>query len=96
MTTAPTLVLAATGKTGRRVAGQLAAAGHAVRPASRSSATPFDWADPATWGPALDGSGALYLVPPEEPMDLAPFVAAVDASTVERLVDVRRAYGDFT
>lgn len=84
-TTNPTLVLAGTGKTGRRVAAQLSEAGHDVRPASRTSATPFDWDDPATWAPALDGAGALYLVPPE-PGELAPFLAEVERSSVERLV----------
>jgi uncharacterized protein YbjT (DUF2867 family) len=87
MTTSPTtLVLGATGKTGRRVADQLAAAGHDVRPASRSSASRFDWADPATWAPALAGTTGLYLIPPEEgPFDLAPFVAEVERSSVERV-----------
>lgn len=84
-TSTTTLVLGATGKTGRRVAAQLAAAGHDVRPASRSSATRFDWDDPATWAPALDGAGRLYLVPPEQG-DVAPFVAELERSSVGRLV----------
>lgn len=83
----PILVTAATGKTGRRVAAQLAAAGHAVRPASRSSATRLDWDEPTTWAPALAGVGAVYLVPPEEvTADLAPFVAEVERAGVGRLV----------
>ncbi len=88
-TTLPTLVTAATGKTGRRVVAGLEAAGHQVRPASRSSATRFDWDDPATWAPALDGAGAVYLVPPEpgpDAIDLAPFVAEVERSSVARVV----------
>lgn len=85
--TAPTLVIAATGKTGRRVADQLEAAGGTVRRASRSSATRFDWEDPSTWAPALEGAAGLYLVPPEGvEADLAAFVAEVERSTVERLV----------
>lgn len=87
MTTTPTsaLVLGATGKTGRRVAARLAAAGHDVRPASRTSATRFDWDDPTTWSPTLDGAGGLYLVPPEHG-DIAPFVAEVERSAVDRVV----------
>ena len=47
------LVLGGTGKTGRRVTSLL---GPAARPASRSSATKFDWATPETWEPALAGT----------------------------------------
>ncbi|MFQ5525178.1 MAG: NAD(P)H-binding protein [Thermoanaerobaculia bacterium] len=56
-----TLVLGATGKTGRRVADRLIAAGHSVRAASRSGETRFDWNDRATWAPALAGIGAVYI-----------------------------------
>jgi len=55
-----TLVIGAGGKTGRRVVQRLSADGLPVRPASRSAATRFDWNDPATWGPALDGAAAAY------------------------------------
>ncbi|MEM7262741.1 MAG: NmrA family transcriptional regulator [Planctomycetota bacterium] len=58
----PTLVTAATGKSGRRVADRLEALGRSVRRASRSSAIPFDWDDRSTWGAALDGVGAAYVV----------------------------------
>ena len=61
MTTRPTLVLAATGKTGRRVAERLTARGVPVRPGSRSGKPPFDWDDRATWTPALHGMGAAYV-----------------------------------
>ncbi|HEV7721298.1 MAG TPA: hypothetical protein VGO60_08440 [Iamia sp.] len=84
-TSTPTVVIGATGKTGRRVAAQLETAGQAVRPASRSLATRFDWDDPTTWAPALDGAAGLYLVPPESG-DLAPFVAEVERSSVDRVV----------
>lgn len=57
----PTLVLGGTGKTGRRVAECLAQRGLPVRVGSRSGNPPFDWDDEATWAPALDGIGALYL-----------------------------------
>jgi uncharacterized protein YbjT (DUF2867 family) len=57
----PVLVLGATGKTGRRVAERLAALGLAVRPGSRYAAPRFDWEERATWGPALEGVGSVYL-----------------------------------
>jgi uncharacterized protein YbjT (DUF2867 family) len=57
----PTLVAGGTGKTGRRVAARLAERGLAVRIGSRFGAPPFDWQDDSTWGPALDGVGAVYL-----------------------------------
>ena len=41
------LVLGATGKTGRRLVPRLRLRGLAVRAASRSGATPFDWSAPA-------------------------------------------------
>ncbi|MBP8534250.1 NAD(P)H-binding protein [Streptomyces sp. MK37H] len=55
------LVLGGTGKTGRRVADRLSRAGHPVRIGSRSGETPFDWEDPRTWEPALDGAAAAYI-----------------------------------
>ncbi len=80
------LVLAATGKTGRRVAERLRGAGVRVRAASRRSTTRFDWADRATWGPALDGAEAVYLVAPEDPAPIADFVGQAVAAGVRRFV----------
>ncbi|AHM04533.1 Rrf2-linked NADH-flavin reductase [Roseibacterium elongatum DSM 19469] len=57
----PTLVIGATGKTGRRVAAKLEAKGLPVRHGSRRSARPFDWEAPETWQPALDGVRAAYV-----------------------------------
>jgi uncharacterized protein YbjT (DUF2867 family) len=57
----PVLVTSGTGKTGRRVAARLSAAGRAVRIGSRQGQPPFDWHDRSTWGPALDGTSAAYL-----------------------------------
>ncbi len=45
-----TLVIGATGKTGRRVARRLTALGAPVRPGSRKAPRPFDWEDPGTAG----------------------------------------------
>src|SRR6516225_423054 len=87
-----TLVLAGTGKTGRRVADRLAAHGWPVRIGSRSERPAFDWERPATWAPVLEGVSRAYVsyVP-----DLA-FPGAAEAVTdfadlavsagVERLV----------
>ncbi|BDT92517.1 NmrA family transcriptional regulator [Nocardia sputorum] len=73
------LVLGATGKTGRPVVDALVARGVDVRAASRNPAAVtagvepvrFDWADRATWVPALHGIDSLYVVgpyaAPEEP-----------------------------
>ncbi|MEV7195389.1 NAD(P)H-binding protein [Streptomyces sp. NPDC093510] len=83
---APILVLGATGKTGRRVVARLRAAGHAVRAASRTAETPFDWTDRATWAPALDGVRALYLVAPADPEPIADFVEQARAAGVRRFV----------
>ncbi len=57
----PTLVLGGRGKTGRRVAQRLTTRGLPVRVGSRSGQPPFDWEDPSTWGPVLQGVGAAYI-----------------------------------
>jgi uncharacterized protein YbjT (DUF2867 family) len=57
----PTLVLGATGKTGRRVADRLNKQGLPIRLGSRSAEPRFDWEDSQTWGRALDGVGAVYI-----------------------------------
>lgn len=60
-TTPRILVTGGSGKTGRRVADRLAARGVDVRIASRRGAPSLDWSAPATWAPALEGVGAVYL-----------------------------------
>jgi uncharacterized protein YbjT (DUF2867 family) len=73
--TSPTvLVLGGTGKTGRRVVDRLRARDVPVRVGSRSAQPPFDWDDQATWGPVLEGVGAVYL-------SYYPDLAAPGAST---------------
>ncbi|MFQ5554532.1 MAG: NmrA family transcriptional regulator [Acidimicrobiia bacterium] len=57
----PILVLGANGKTGRRVVDRLTAAELPVRAGSRRGSPPFDWNDPATWAPVLDGVRAAYI-----------------------------------
>lgn len=88
----PTLVLAATGKTGRRVADLLEQDGVPVRRGSRSAPVPFDWDDPATWPAALEGMGAVYVVyspdlaVPSAPPAIAALIEAARAAGVRRLV----------
>jgi uncharacterized protein YbjT (DUF2867 family) len=60
-TTPTTLVLAGTGKTGRRVVAGLRARDLPVRVGSRSAEPPFDWRDDTTWEPALRGMDSAYV-----------------------------------
>ncbi len=57
----PIAIVGGLGKTGRRVAQRLAAAGHGVRPLSRSTDRSFDWDDPEGWPAALQGCAAAYV-----------------------------------
>ena len=56
-----TLVIGATGKTGRRVAERLTRRGLPCRLGSRSATPPFDWEKPATWAPVLQDVRAAYI-----------------------------------
>ena len=55
------LVIGGTGKTGRKVVTQLEKQGHQVRVGSRSANPTFDWENPATWSPALEGMDKVYI-----------------------------------
>lgn len=78
------LVIGATGKTGRRVAAALRAAGHPVRAVSRPV---FDWTDRSTWRTALEGTTAAYVA-------YAPDLAFPGApETVAELVDTAGGLG---
>lgn len=57
-----TLILGATGKTGRRIVDRLTARGADLRLGSRSAEPSFDWDDDSTWRPALEGVESMYLV----------------------------------
>ncbi|MFG2986939.1 NAD(P)H-binding protein [Streptomyces sp. NPDC048258] len=59
--TRTTLVIGGTGKTGRRVAEKLSAQGRPVRVGSRSGEPAFDWNEPASWLPALEGVDRVYV-----------------------------------
>ncbi|MEV8319202.1 NAD(P)H-binding protein [Streptomyces sp. NPDC059900] len=94
------LITGATGTTGSRVATALTAPDSSeqsatVRLASRTPApgtrqVRFDWADPATHGPALTGIDGVYLVPPvgdAEPSRLmVPFLERALDAGVRRFV----------
>ena len=87
-----TLVLGASGKTGRRVAQRLQARRRPVRLGTRSGAPPFDWTDPATWPAALHGATAVYvsyhpdLAAPGASQAIGAFTALAVESGVRRLV----------
>jgi len=86
------LVIGASGKTGRRVVPLLEERGVAVRRGSRSGSPAFDWAEPATWGPALEGMDAAYVVytpdlaVPGAHEDLTRFVEVARSMGVRKLV----------
>lgn len=90
------LLVGGTGKTGRRIARRLQAAGRPVRTASRTSGDiPFDLDDPTTWAPALDGVSAVYAVEPDlrpGTAHLPDLVTEAVAAGVRRLV-LLSAYG---
>jgi uncharacterized protein YbjT (DUF2867 family) len=79
----PTLVLGGTGKTGRRVAKRLQARGLPVRIGSRSGEPPFDWEDPSTWAPVLEGVESAYV---SHYLDAVPGAADTVGSFAERAV----------
>jgi uncharacterized protein YbjT (DUF2867 family) len=81
-----TLVLGASGKTGRRIVARLRLLGMPVRAASRSSATRFDWSDPGSWDAALQGIVAAYVVAPGMPGPVHEFAKRAGAAGVQRLV----------
>ncbi|WP_460156954.1 NAD(P)H-binding protein [Pseudomonas sp. S2_H10] len=56
-----TLVLGATGKTGRRITQRLEAAGLPVRHGSRDANPPFDWQDRSTWDAVMQDVHAVYI-----------------------------------
>lgn len=97
------LVTGATGKTGRRLIPKIVRRGLEVRAASRTPGrarpgiTPvrFDWTDASTYGPALAGVDAVYLVSQhlaDHTMDpsaqVEKFVELAAASGVRRIVQL--------
>ncbi len=87
-----TLVLTASGKTGRRVADRLETKRVPIRRGSRSGEIPFEWNDPTTWEPALAGVQAAYIVytpdlaVPAAPPAIRDFTELAVRSGVKKLV----------
>ncbi|WP_194911321.1 NmrA family NAD(P)-binding protein [Catenulispora rubra] len=88
----PILVLGASGKTGRRVADRLEAAGANVRRGSRSASPAFDWDDPAGWPAVLQDVTSVYvsffpdIAVPGAPETIAEFTAAARQAGVRHVV----------
>ncbi|MYU15377.1 NAD(P)H-binding protein [Streptomyces sp. SID8361] len=90
------LVTGGTGKTGKTLVRELREAGVRARAASRNPAAAdpdairFDWSDPATFRPALDGMDRVFLLPPVESVDplplVEPFLRQARRAGVRRLV----------
>lgn len=86
------LITGGTGRTGRRVAERVRAAGDTPRIASRTGPQPFDWDDPDTWDAALRGCSAAYvcyspdLALPGVDDIIERFVTRATDAGVERLV----------
>ena len=57
----PILVIGATGKTGARVAASLERMRLPVRHGTRRAPIPFDWEEPVTWEPVLEGIDKAYV-----------------------------------
>lgn len=87
-----TLVLGATGKTGRRIAARLAFKGVPVRLGSRSADPAFSWADEAGWDACLTDVETVYvnyapdLAVPGATDSIQAFVDAAERRGVKRLV----------
>jgi uncharacterized protein YbjT (DUF2867 family) len=86
-----TLVIGGTGKVGRRVVERLTARRLPVRVGSRSGEPRFDWDDPSTWAPALEGAGSAYVAHywdaiPGAAETLGSFAEVAVESGVPRLV----------
>jgi uncharacterized protein YbjT (DUF2867 family) len=84
------LILGGTGKVGRRLGDAAVSLGHTSRIAGRSDSadTRFDWHDPATYAPALQGADAVFIVGPGSASDwtghLKAFLDEAVASGVTR------------
>ena len=87
-----TLVLGASGKTGRRIVQRLEARGIPTRGGSRSGRPAFDWAKPEDWDAVLDGVRSVYvsyapdLAVPGATDSIQQFVDKAVANGVSRLV----------
>ncbi len=87
-----TLVLGATGKTGRRITERLNRLGVPTRSGSRSASPAFDWQAPETWKNAIEGVHSVYisyfpdLAVPGTPEIIRSFTKQAIQSGVKKLV----------
>lgn len=82
-----TLVLGATGKTGRRIVERLKAKGIPTRQGSRSAFPSFDWNNEANWDECLAGAEAVYI-------NYAPDLAMPGATdSIQAFVNRARQHG---
>jgi uncharacterized protein YbjT (DUF2867 family) len=93
MTNPTVLILGGSGKTGRRVASGVRAAGATARTAARHGAdVTFDWQEVATYGPALEGAEAAYLVTqglrPGHAREVATFLDLAEAAGVRHVTQL--------
>jgi uncharacterized protein YbjT (DUF2867 family) len=79
------LVTGASGNVGREVLASCRASGLAAVGADRRGERRLDFTDRATWGPALDGATALFLVRPPPVSDVA--------NTLNPFLDLARSRG---
>ena len=101
------LIIGATGNLGSEITSQLADKGHKVRvgvrkpeqyhaPSDQVEAVRFDFDDPTTYCPTLDGIKKLFLIAlpldPEAPIMIAPVIQAAKQAGVEQFV-FTSAYG---
>lgn len=89
------LVLGATGNVGQPLVAELVARGEPVKAASRTGKSAggaegvvFDFANPATYGPALKGADRAYVLAPTGTLDVPGTLIPFLTSAVERKVKV--------
>ena len=61
MENSPILIIGKNGKTGRRFNKRLPALLYPTRAVSRSTSPSFDWEQPETWQPAMEGTVSAYV-----------------------------------
>jgi uncharacterized protein YbjT (DUF2867 family) len=88
----PVLIIGKNGKTGARVNQRLQAMGYATQPVSRSTNPSFDWENPATWRPAIEGTHVAYvtyqpdLAVPNAEATIKAFVQVAAEAGLEHIV----------
>ncbi|QSB06066.1 NmrA family NAD(P)-binding protein [Natronoglycomyces albus] len=80
------LVLTGTGKTGRRTVSALRQRGIEPRLGSRRNDPAFDWHQPQTWGPALEGIDTVFVAIPDEHIEVEEFIDHATRCGVRKLV----------